>query len=256
MLKQKRLPLKVSPKNRRGIAILTAVALLWIPTVTWAADYPVKWFPGYGLYSYIQGERQAKTVDDIRRQLRSKWEFPITVLSEDGSIKRNVADCGDFFKAEREKLYPQISVDRGAFSYVGLYCTAAQLIVDGKAARESYIEDLKLDGDIAEYLPAAIKYSFNQEVDRNTSSSWLDVEKVKIAKVGDEEVEYSSAAAVHFVRGIAVGDFNNDGVRDILILITHAVKEGTHFTQRLYVMTRFKKNTLLTIVRSYSALEN
>lgn len=94
------------------------------------------------------------------------------------------------------------------------------------------------------------------ESPKHTSGSWAEGEKVKAVKVTREEVEFSSSDANHFIRRTAVGDFNGDGVQDILLLVSHSVKECTHFENSLYVLTRSGPNDILRTMRRYNALED
>ena len=153
-------------------------------------------------------------------------------------------------------MYPISSVDRGPYNLVGLYCYAAKLILDGKQAKKSYVENLKIDGNIAKYLPADMEYMVSPEEPRYISGSWADIEKLKAVKVTSKEVIFSSKDAYHSVSKIAAGDFNGDGVQDILLLITHSVKQGTHFEKYLYVLTRFDSNNILKTIKKYNALED
>lgn len=224
-------------------------------TLSENASFPVSWFKGFGLYFYIKGEKLAETHDDIKRQLQSKWEDSIEVEGEAGR-KRSISSCDEFFKAKEDKLFPISNVNRGPYSILGLYCFAAQLILDAKPAKISYIESLKFDENIAKYLPADVEYRINPRSRRHTSGSWDDVEKVKAVKMRAKEIKYESKDAIHFVRRIAVGDFNSDGIQDVLFIIGHHVKEGTHFENSLYIMTRVNSNNILENIKRYTALED
>lgn len=248
--------MRLMTKNNFMIVAFVIGAIFLTCTVARAETYPVEWYEGFNLYDYFEAEKQAVTIDDIKRQLGKDWEFPFNVYSADDRIQESVNNCDGYFKAKESELYPVSNVERGPYSYVGLLCTAAKLIVEGKAAKESYIENIKLDADIATHLPAALEYRISREQPLRTVGNWADVEKLKVTSVTEKEVEYSSEGAVHFVRKIATGDFNGDGKKDLLLLITHGVTEGTHFSQHLYLLTRDNPDGLMEIVKEYSALED
>ncbi len=219
------------------------------------SGYPTQWYEGFELHNYYKDGKQPKTLEDIKQLFQAGWEYPVTAYGPQDAAY-SVGSCADFFRAKKEKFYPVRNPDRGPYSFMGAYCTAAKLILDGRPAQKSFIEDLKIDGTIAKYLPVNVEYIISNEQKRHASGSWADVEKVKAVSVTKEEVEFSSADASHFVRRIAVGDFNGDGVQDILLMVGHHVKGGTHFENSLYLMTRFGSNDLLKTIAKYTALED
>lgn len=219
------------------------------------SGYSIKWFKGFDLELYVRGEKPPETMADIQRLFQSTWEDGFEAEGE--KEKRDVRSCRQFFSAKKDNLYPQANIDRGPYSAVGLYCIAAQLIIDAKPAHKSFIENLKLDGSIGKYIPADAEYIISDEQPRHTKGNWADVEKLKYVKMfKDKEILFSSQDADHSVRPIAVGDFNNDGVQDILLLISHSVKEGTHFEKYLYLLTRFGPDDVLKTLNRYAALED
>ncbi len=217
--------------------------------------YPVQWYEGFELYIYYKDGKQPKTLEEIKQMFQAGWEYPVTAYGPHDAAY-SVGSCPDFFRAKKEKFYPVSNLDRGPYSFMGVYCTAAKLILEGKPAQKSFVENLKIDGTIAKYLPANVEYIISNEQKRHASGSWADVEKVKAVSVTKEEVEFSSTDASHFVRRIAVGDFNGDGVQDILFMVGHHVKGGSHFENSLYLMTRFGPNDLLKTIAKYTALED
>ncbi len=217
--------------------------------------YPVTWYKGYALFMYFENGKQAETVDDIRHQLKQRWKYPVEIKSKKEGTIRTVGSCEDFFQAQKDRIYPMSNIERREYSIKGLSCIAAQIITNGTAAKTSYIENLKVDGSIASRLPGAVTYRVNPRQPVPTSGSWADVVKLEATRVTDGEVKLDTKSTYHFVSKIATGDFNGDGNNDILLLIMHGVKEGTHFLQDLYLMTRDTPDGLLKILKTYSALE-
>lgn len=247
--------IKDSYSNRINALKKREAALPSVSPPAPGTGYPVQWYEGFELHIYYKDGKPPKTLDDVKRLFQGKWEYPVKAYG-DGDAVYSVGSCGDFFKAKEGKFYPVSNLHRGPYSFAGIYCIAAKLILDGKPAKKSFIENLNVDGTIAKYLPADIEYIISDEQPRHTSGSWAEVEKVKAQSVTSEEIDFTSSDADHFVRKIAVGDFNGDGLQDILLMVGHHVKEGTHFENSLYLMTRSGSNDLLKTIKKYTALED
>ena len=241
----------------RAPLILAALCLLQL-CLTQPADgkdaYPVKWMDGFSLFTVIKGEKKPRSLADVRRQLGSRWDYGFELRKAGGSVVRKVQSCSDFFGARKDGVEPPVfKQDRSAYSRIGLRCLAARIILAGKEARKSHIEKLPLDGRLAKHLPAAVKYEVSANAPVPKKGSWADVEKgLKVTGGDSAGPEFTSRFAKHYVWLMALGDFNGDGTQDILLRIKHAVKRGTHFLDRLYVMTRFSEKDLLKIVKQYS----
>ena len=136
---------------------------------------------------------------------------------------------------------------------MGLNCQAARIILAGKEARKSHIEKLPLDGRLAKFLPAAIKFEVRANAPVPKKGSWADVEKgLKVTKAGSFGSVYSTKGVKHVIWLMATGDFNDDGTNDILLRIRHRIVNAQHFQDDLYVMTRFSEKDILKIVKQYS----
>ena len=236
------------------LVVLFLTQLCLTQTITGKGAYPVKWLDGFGLYDGIKGEKKPQSLADIRRQLGSRWESSYKLSKKGRSVDREVNSCADFFSArEAGDRAPLHNLKRLNYSGMGIDCLAARVILAGKDARKSHIGKLPLDGRLAKFLPAAVKYELRGNVPPPTKGSWADVEKgLKVTGGDSAGPEFETKDAEHLIWLVALGDFNDDGNQDILLRIRHQVKKGSHFLDRLYVMTRFSEKDLLKIVKQYS----
>ena len=241
----------------RALPVLLALCLLQVcltRPIAGKGAYPVKWLDGYDLYQYVKGGKKPRSLADFPRHLESRWEDHFKLLKEDRSLDREVNTCSQYFAARNAGAEPpSVKQERINYSWMAIDCLATRIIMAGKEAKKSHIEKLPLDGRLAKFLPAAVKYRVRANAPVPKKGSWADVERgLKVTEVGNYGSAYTSKGVKHAIWLMATGDFNDDGTNDILLRIRHRIVNAQHFSDNLYVMTRFSEKDILKIVSQYS----
>ncbi|MCK5237376.1 MAG: hypothetical protein KAR06_10350, partial [Deltaproteobacteria bacterium] len=208
----------------------------------------------FDLSGFLSKDERKKAGKELANQLSAKWERSFDVK---GQIKgeetlRTIGSCDDLFSA-REEGFSYGSVGAaGAYSYIGIACYALRHIVEGKTATLSALEELKLDMSITEDLPAEVAFKKSGK----KGESWSDVEKLEFkGATGINEITFKSEGTTHLLGRIASGDFNDDGVSDVIIHLLHSVESSNDFNRKLYVLTRNSPDELLSVVAEYDVLD-
>ena len=231
-------------------------SLGFIGIVKGETAHPVLWYGGFQLYGALKGGKAPEAIDDVQKQFKSKWDDPpVTVYNTDGKKVGEVNNCEEFFKAYYKKWEPMSTIDRGPYGLTGLYCFASREILNAKPSLKSFISKLKMDRNIARLLPAEVGMIISRDDERKLANhknwSWAKFDQIRGGSGKGYEVKLDSSYAVHFVDKVATGDFNGDGVEDIMLLIRHGVKQGTYASFDLFICTRNKTLGPLSVLKKY-----
>src|SRR5205814_4038243 len=82
--------------------------------------------------------------------------------------------------------------------------------------------------------------------------SWMQFESgLKVERRSREEATVESPGGVARLQVYALGDFNGDGIEDVLVRDDTYPQSGTYTNTRLFVLTRTNKNDILRVLQEY-----
>jgi hypothetical protein len=136
-------------------------------------------------------------------------------------------------------------------------CVVLQKLRNAIPARTSYVHDLVWDEHVLPLLPPQLAITVSKETERaaNNAASggkdWLDFDPSATASDdGPDQIEVTGKGFIQRLILWGRGDFNGDGVEDLLVESLDTLTEGTYRSLRLFVLTRRNANTGLSVVSS------
>jgi hypothetical protein len=239
------------------ITLLASYSLVNAGGVDKVKKYPVRWYGSF---------KHRATLNDIDKTLKAPWDSAFKVYKYDNKKSKQkkfikVCNCKDFFLAYYKGMEP-LNGQNDYYVYLsnGLDCFAAQAILKAKPSDYSYIEGLKIDRYIARCLPSEMSLVFSPEnetelkLTKNKRKSWAEYDEITGGMEKDDAVELFAKHSGHRVEKLATGDFNEDGIEDIMLLVNHWPKEGSAHTTDLYVISRLGKNEPLIVLDKNSGI--
>jgi len=222
------------------VAVLSFVMILGC--ASFGADLNKAFLFGWELPKYLKNQENNQ---DVQSSLISKWNDEFQVRKPDESLVFNVQSCSDYFRIRKENAEPTSDLDLPVYTYMCLQCEATSLALKSKKGDDKYIQDLKLDGSLADILPSEIE--FGQDIPKG--KTWKDVSGVEFVEATKNYLLFKSSSFGYRLYPIAYGDFNSDGLTDLMIILQTYALDGTYTLSSCFVLTRTSKEKLLKVVK-------
>lgn len=138
-------------------------------------------------------------------------------------------------------------------------CLVLQELWSAKPARASYLHDLPWDARVLPLLPPQLAITVSAESERAAGAAagfgqtWRDFDPSAAAAAGARGPDEIVVTGKGFVERLILwgrGDFNGDGLEDLLVQSFDTLTEGTYRNTRLFVLTRRTADGPLSVVRS------
>jgi hypothetical protein len=230
------------------LAVLNGLALAQVAAAPQTTTTKVEWT------NLIPIESLA----DIDADLQADFDEPVEVERVGGDGGRvTIRNCVDYLG-----LVADGDFDAGNFSdYLiihsnGLYCYELQLLKNARPAKTSFLRDFKFDENVIDILsPQVGLFEGNEETEKadgrvslkqfeprfKVTDTQEDILCVETTRTWEADIAY-----------LARGDFDGQGLEEILIEVRGQYKEGQGtrgLDDVLYILTRTKDSGPLKVVR-------
>lgn len=165
---------------------------------------------------------------------------------EDENKKVKIATCKQYFDPKYDSFYARTTYDITMESWFMLDCNTLKFLKNSIPTKVSYLSDFVLSKDTIRYLPAKLVnwgcVGSEEECNKIGSKTLKDLGSELRVKVEDKfnlDLEYDDTT--NSVTLLAWGDFNHDGIEDILLNVTHHYINGTGRSYDSVVLTRLEK---------------
>jgi hypothetical protein len=231
------------------VAALGLALVACAPARAAEAGHPVEWYEAFGLEHLLAEPFELATVDDIRRAMTMPWEDSYDVVPEGspaGTEARTLDSCAAYLEVSDQRVRPRAATDWVWFMSTARVCQTARLIVAAEPAERSWLGDLVFDRSLPERLPWQVAMIISSgESDAIAASRpharWSEVEVAPVTEFsscGEHCGRYGDESGGQSVRLVARGDFNGDGIGDVILESNDWVIGGTYRAYRVFVLTR------------------
>jgi len=209
------------------------------------SELPISWYSGYKMPELLEQKVTINDIDDIGALSEKKWYAEFSVFHLDDPEKAfSVASCKQFHDLGHTALNTSRELDNTAFMEMAVMCHATRQIVNARPASQTYLNNISFDAN----LPAALPKQFAMMLSRSESEKaekdqkikyWAQLNKITAVSVsGPHMATYKSEAGEQELELLARGDFNHDGVEDMLITSRDSVTDGSYSAIRLFKLTK------------------
>jgi len=224
-----------------------------------ANTLPVKVYSGMQLGALLNQAITSNNVADIKTMLKKDWYSAVNVksLKQPGSTYA-IKSCTEYFKLSDKTLTTVRENESSAFTEFALMCEAAKVIIEAKPSKLSFLDDLKFDKQLPNKLPKqiAMVISTTESKKLNANSklvSWADVNKInKVNIINNVKAIYHHQGSAQEIELMAKGDFNGDGIEDMLISSRDSVVGGSYSALRVYQVTKLNNQAGLEVTNEIS----
>jgi len=139
------------------------------------------------------------------------------------------------------------------------WCRALEVIKGAKPAKQSFLAEVLAAKNPAQFLPASVADEINGRDDEearqhgrsaNASVSWVKSDpNLQPAEVQPKDrIELAGADYSAMVVYYATGDFNGDGIEDVLLEVSIRAFDASQGDGAFFIMTRTKPDGLLKVI--------
>ncbi len=231
------------PTDRQlGLLILLCIVL------------PARYSTGAASYPVLYG---AQLKVSSRQQLEQRLHAPFV---EGTAHPAGISNCVQLLDRRRQSSQSQAS-DREiqAERSTLVDCMILDQLWRAKPARSSYLSDLAWNEHVLSSLPPQLAITVSTESERAVDAAaaqgknWPTFDPSVTAAPSSKGPDQIVVTGNGFSEQLILwgrGDFNGDGIEDLLVQSLDTLTQGTYRNTRLFVLTRRAANGQLSLVRS------
>lgn len=225
--------------NKQSIWLLAGVMATGVAQ---AADlYPVKVTTALPYLSRVDaGTLLTKSPPMPRSQA------PGVVMSHAG-VNKKVVTCSEYLGYRKKGFTPQNNAEMAAASYYINYCIPLYDLTQTKGAKISNLRDFDLWTGY-QGLPADIVMP-NLSGDGPKGTFIVSYPNAKVKFVNSNEIQLTDKDQVADVTLLAWGDYNGDGIDDMMLTISHYTTGGTYKAYDIVWVTRKSPTGAITEIK-------
>lgn len=216
-------------------------------------SYPVSWTLGLALAGISETSSIPVSQADLGTLLSAPWPSPIELedYRNDGDAT-SVNSCHALFRSISVNPYlqPAKPFETPFYLHRANICLALKALAEAKPSRSSFSRSFKLDESAPDLLPAELAFAISRE-DEDLLSKYRGQILASVFKnekrfnMGKTEVLSPYSVQFSDSQGgrqemtiLGYGDFNRDGIEDILLLVRNDIASASYRAFMLYQLTR------------------
>jgi hypothetical protein len=170
---------------------------------------------------------------------------------------RNCQDYLDVRAFGNFELDPEISdISYGSVQAEGLRCFALQLLKNARPAHKTFLADLHFTANVGNLLPPDLGMVVSPDEEEEVRAadekgiSWKQYDpELRIQVHGKDEFTAKGDLWEANVASYARGDFDGNGIEELLLRKDSALLQGTYRDHCLFILTRTSNQGPLRVVR-------
>ena len=247
-----------SPVHRSfGMLIMLLLSQLALPACSAQTVPGVKWYAGLKL-----GDFQASSVAAWRDALSQPWRLgnePVSFSVSNSSNHAVVDRCDKLFPAVADGMRAS-GPDQAIFEGWTIKCEAVRILVDGAVPQKNFVDDFSLNETGIRALPIGMAFVVSPDDERKSASIQSKggtlggfLGDVKLEALGKPDnrrtVVRDDSGASQLLSILAEGDFDHDGINDLLISSSNSMRGGSYHAAHLYIVSRLEAGGPLVLRR-------
>lgn len=202
---------------------------------------------------YIRAGIFADSQEHIEQLATAPWRNTY-VLTKQGQGTVKVSSCQQLTAALangfQSDLYPKMKM----LVAKDVMCRVNAAMARLQPSQTSHVRNLSLDESFAHQAPASLgmQISDTSVARAKEAENWQDFSHIiKVVKQGSQQATfYDATGGIQHITVNATGDYNHDGVEDVIVTLQNTVEGGDYATTYGYVLTKLGTETPLTLLKT------
>lgn len=213
----------------------------------------MKIYKGLYLGRLLSEPDDITSIDNASSALGKSWYAEIILNGNNIVANKTVNNCRDYFNASKQKLEPVKEFERSAYYEFAIMCMAVKSVASAVPASISYLNDFVLNKDSLKKIPKALSFKtsdieYKKILSNKNLISLHDVNLIsEVINIKEDSAIFKSEGAQQEISFVAKGDFNRDGIEDLLITSKDSLIGGNYSSIRMFLITKLgmKSNFIL-----------
>lgn len=222
--------------------------------------YPVEWYEELPMFITFEKPIKTSEIKNIGDLLSEKWYTGIHVykgMNSPGEKEKVISNCLEYL-AIRGQGY-SVTPERSASAFMGraMRCSAIEALANAKPAKISNLSDFALDESLPSKLPKQMAFiasttEYNRIMKNSSIKTLTDVHKVTKVEMKDKtNAIYKHKGGEQDITLVGKGDFNDDGILDLLLIVQNDVSGGSFSSTHLYALTKMAPKGDYVLLKEY-----
>ncbi len=192
--------------------------------------------------------------EQVKALINKNWYFEENLIKGDKPNKV-ITHCeglsealDDGYTAENDRLQSAINAMQNV-------CTIWFHMGELSASKSSFLGDFKHNLDLPKKMPPQLSLIISNDDERRLAkaSSWEEMSHInKMEPLNkNQAIYYDNSGGIQKLTVMAKGDYNNDGIEDMVLYMVNTVQKGSYSSTYGYVITRLTANAPYTLIKQF-----
>ena len=203
---------------------------------------------------YFMEPEVLETPEQVNALYSKSWFYSYEVVI-DSKPAINVDSCKVLSKALQEGYKSSDYKEQVALLATNKICTTWVAMGKLKPSKESFLDSFKHDAALANKMPPELSLIISNDDERRLvkASSWEEMSHIqKVELVNDDQaIYYDNSGGIQRLTIMAKGDYNQDGIEDMVLHMANAVERGSYSSSYSYIVTRLTADATYTLIKQF-----
>lgn len=211
-------------------------------------SHQVTWLSGYTMPQFLSTPIALNKKSDLDKVLAAPWYTSVTLVGAKTSGELSVNKCSHYLSEATLDTRTLREYENSAFLELAMMCRATELLLNAKKSEISNIPSDFLNASLPNKLPTGLAFQVSTaeaEINANDKAKryWSDInDELQFKAISKDQAEFYQDGGTQTLAVVGKGDFNNDGMEDVLITSRDTVSGGNYFNLRLFALSLNTKN--------------
>ncbi|MGX9995982.1 MULTISPECIES: ATPase [Vibrio] len=242
------------PVNHLSLLIIFALTLLVSKSVIASELIQPQYLDSERTDRFFAREIAQPSKENMQLRNSLDWGYELE-LKRASDEEKLVSNCQDLATANSTGFTAAKAYEYGAFKAYLTQCQTWSEMAKLAASKRSFISDFKLDDTFPNFAPSALAFVISDESAEKakTLSTWDEADHIQRTQVISEvrAEYYDSTDGFQVITVTAKGDYNADGIEDIVIEKENSVLSGSYSSSHGYVLTCMSEQALFTVLAEW-----
>ncbi len=203
---------------------------------------------------YFMEPEVLETPEQVNALYSKSWFYSYEVVI-DSKPAINVDSCKVLSKALQEGYKSSDYKEQVALLATNKICTTWVAMGKLMPSKESFLDSFKHDAALANKMPPELSLIISNDDERRLvkASSWEEMSHIqKVELVNDDQaIYYDNSGGIQRLTIMAKGDYNQDGIEDMVLHMANAVERGSYSSSYSYIVTRLTADAPYTLIKQF-----